>query len=755
MLPKKDPYRKFKKGDWTKSVDVRDFIVKNYSPYDGDDKFLKEPTKNTLKVWKKIKKLLKKEFKRKGVYGVDASKVSTITSHEPGFIDQRHESIFGLQADKPLIRAIKPGGGIKLVESACKELGYKVSSLIHDIFTNYVTTHNDAVFDIYANWDDFKTAEGKFLRSEHIITGLPDNYGRGRIIGDYRRVALYGIDRLIAERRADEKRICGAYMSEENIRARTFFHKQIKALNDIKQMALSYGFDISVPAVDVKEAIQWLYFGYLAAVKEQDGAAMSMGRIDAFIDVYAERDLRDRRYNEAEIQQFIDDFVMKLRIVRHLRHPEYNSLFAGDPTWITCVLGGMATDGRHMVTKTAYRMLHTLDNLGPAPEPNLTILWADGLPANFKEYSSMISVESSSLQFENDDLMRPYHGDDYGIACCVSAMALGKQMQFFGARCNIPKVLLLAINQGRNETTGNLVVKGVKPLKNRKVLDYREVKARFLEMMDWCAKKYVETMNIIHYMHDNYHYENSEMALHDPEIHRFMAFGFAGLSIVADSLSAMKYAKVMPIYDKRGVAIDFKIDGEFPCFGNNDDRVDKIAVDLCKNFTTALKKYPTYKNAEHTLSILTITSNVVYGQHTGATPDGRKSGEPFAPGANPMHGRDKKGALASLNSMAKLPYEYCRDGISNTFSITPQTLGKNEKIRTENLVNMLDGYFEKGGHHINVNVLDKETLEDAMKKPWKYPQLTIRVSGYAVNFIKLTKEQQNEVIARTFHKKFY
>ena len=748
-------YRKFKKGNWEKLIDVRDFIVKNYSSYDGDEKFLKEPTKKTLKVWKKIKKLLKKEFKRKGVYGVDTSKVSTITSHGPGFIDDNNESIFGLQTDKPLIRAIKPGGGIKLVESALKELGHKVSPLIHDIYTNYVTTHNDAVFDIYASWDDFKTAEGKFLRSEHIITGLPDNYGRGRIIGDYRRVALYGIDRLIAERRADEKRICGAYMSEENIRARTFFHKQIKALEDIKKMASSYGFDISMPATDVKEAIQWLYFGYLAAVKEQDGAAMSMGRIDAFIDIYAERDLHERRYTEAEIQQFIDDFVMKLRIVRHLRHPEYNSLFAGDPTWITCVLGGMCEDGRHMVTKTSYRMLHTLSNLGPAPEPNLTILWAAGLPANFKEYSSKISVESSSLQFENDDLMRPYHGDDYGIACCVSAMTLGKQMQFFGARCNIPKVLLLAINQGRNETTGNLVVKGVRPLKSRKVLDYREVKARFLEMMDWCAKTYVETMNVIHYMHDNYHYENSEMALHDPEIHRFMAFGFAGLSIVADSLSAMKYAKVMPVYDKRGIAVDFKIDGDFPCYGNNDDRVDKIAVDLCKTFTTYLKKYPTYKNAEHTLSILTITSNVVYGKNTGATPDGRKAGEPFAPGANPMHGRDKKGALASLNSMAKLPYEYCRDGISNTFSITPQTLGKNEKIRTGNLVNMLDGYFKKGGHHINVNVLDKETLEDAMKKPWKYPQLTIRVSGYAVNFIKLTKEQQNEVIARTFHKKFY
>jgi formate C-acetyltransferase len=750
-----DPYRGFVLGNWQKAIDVRDFISKNYKSYDGDDKFLAGPTKNTQKVWDVAKKLLKKEFKKKGLLGVDVDTVSTIISHRPGYIYKKYESIVGLQTDKPLIRAVKPGGGIKLVEKTCEDLGYKLNPKISEIYNRYILTHNDAVFDIYKSWADFYTPAGKFFRSEDIITGLPDNYGRGRIIGDYRRIALYGIDRLIEERKQDEQKICGKYMTEENMNQRTFFHKQIKALGDIKTMASSYGCDISKPATDTKEAIQWLYFGYLAAVKEQDGAAMSMGRIDAFIDVYAEKDLRSKKYSEAEIQQFIDDFVIKLRIVRHLRHPEYNALFAGDPTWITCAIGGMSKDGkRHLVTKTSYRLLHTLTNLGPAPEPNLTILWSPKLPENFKKYAAKVSVDSSSLQFENDELMRPLHGDDYAIACCVSAMTVGKQVQFFGARCNLPKLLLLLINGGKNEYTRNLVIKDLAPLKHKEVLDYKEVSTKFYKLMDWLAKKYVETMNIIHYSHDHYHYENSEMALHDAEIHRFMAFGVAGLSIVADSLSAIKYAKVTPVYDKDGIASEFKIDGDFPCYGNNDDRADKIAVEVCKKFAIALRKYPTYKSAEHTLSILTITSNVVYGEHTGATPDGRKAYEPFAPGANPMHGRDKNGALASLNSVAKLPYEYCRDGISNTFSITPQTLGKTENSRVENLVNMLDGYFVKGGFHLNVNVINRETLEDAMKHPEKYPQLTIRVSGYAVNFIKLTKEQQQEVISRTFHKKF-
>ena len=751
---KADPYAGFKKGPWQNNINVRDFILKNYSEYKGDESFLAKPTKNTKKVWKKTKKLLNKEFKKGGVLDVDIKKSSTITSHGPGYINQKFESIVGLQTEKPLVRALKANGGIRLAEKTCETLGYKPDPDLHEIYTKYLTTHNDAVFDIYKHWQDFVTPDGKFFRSEGIITGLPDNYSRGRVIGDYRRIALYGIDRLIEERNADEQRIC-TYMNEENIRKRIVFHKQLKALKDIKKMAESYGFDISGPAKDTKEAIQWIYFGYLAAVKEQDGAAMSMGRIDAFIDIFAHRDLESGKYTEDEIQQFVDDFVIKLRIVRHLRHPQYNALFAGDPTWITCVLGGMKDKKKSLVTKTAFRLLHTLTNLGPAPEPNLTILWSKNLPDGFKSYSSGVAAESSSLQFESDELMRAYHGNDYAIACCVSGMAVGKEMQFFGARCNLPKLLLLLINQGRNEMTGNLIIDKMKPLKNRKVLDYNEVSRRFYTLMDWLAKKYVETMNVIHYSHDHYHYENSQMALHDPEIHRFMAFGMAGMSIVADSLSAMKYAKVSPVYNKKGIATSFKIKGKYPAFGNNDDRVDKIAVNICKRFTKALRKYPTYKDAEHSLSLLTITANVVYGKKTGATPDGRKKGEPFAPGANPMHNRDKKGALASLNSIAKLPYDYCRDGISNTFSITPQTLGKDEYVRKENLSQMLDGYFEKGGHHININVIDRDVLEDAMKKPWKYPQLTIRVSGYAVNFIKLTEEQQKEVISRTFHKKFY
>lgn len=740
-------------------IDVRSFIQKKYKPYYGDDSFLTPPTSRTKNLFKKVQALLDKEYKKGGVLDVDTETVATITSHKAGYIDKKLEIIVGLQTDKPLKRGIKPYGGVKLIESACEAYGYKLSPRVLDIFNNYVRSHNDGVFSVYKNWKNFHTPDGKLLRKSGVITGLPDNYGRGRIIGDYRRVPLYGIDFLITEKLEELEEICG-YMDEKNIRLREEVEDQIQALKDIKTMAASYGFDLSKPASDTKEAIQWLYFAYLAAVKEQDGAAMSMGRIDAFLDIYSEEDLKSGRYTEEQIQEMVDDFVIKLRLVRHLRHPEYNSLFAGDPTWVTCVLGGMSHDGatragKHMVTKMSYRILHTLSNLGPAPEPNLTILWSKSLPENFKKYASKISVESSSIQFENDDLMRPIYGDDYGIACCVSAMAIGKQMQFFGARCNIAKLLLVAINEGYDEMEGTPIIANVPKLKHDKVLDYEEVKKQYFKLMDWLATRYVETMNLIHYMHDHYNYEKSEMALHDIDVHRFMAFGAAGLSIVADSLSAIKYAKVTAIRDKKGIAKDFKITGSFPCYGNDDDRADKIAVEVVERFITALRKNPTYRNAEHTLSILTITSNVVYGKHTGATPDGRKAGEPFAPGANPMHGRDKKGALASLNSVAKLPYSSCRDGISNTFSIVPQTLGKTLDIRVENLVNMLDGYFEKNGHHINVNVIDRAVLEDAMKKPWKYPSLTIRVSGYAVNFIKLTEEQQKEVISRTFHKEFY
>jgi len=752
-------------------VDVRSFIQKNYKPYYGDDGFLAGPTRRTKNLFKKVQDLMNKEFKKGGVLDIDTGTVSTIISHKPGYIDKKKEIIVGMQTDKPLKRGIKPFGGVKLIQSACEAYGYKLSPKVIDVFNNYVRSHNDGVFNVYKNWRDFHTPEGKLLRKFGIITGLPDNYGRGRIIGDYRRIPLYGIDYLVAEKLQEQENVC-KYMDEKNIRLREEIGDQIVALKDIKIMADSYGFDLSKPAQDTREAIQWLYFAYLAAVKEQDGAAMSMGKIDAFLDIYAEKDLRTGRYTEEQIQEMVDDFVIKLRMVRHLRHPEYNALFAGDPTWVTCVLGGMSQGsvrakangrsraknskvGKTMVTKMTYRLLHTLSNLGPAPEPNLTILWSDKLPENFKKYASKVAVESSAIQFENDELMRPIHGDDYGIACCVSAMTIGKQMQFFGARCNIAKLLLLAINQGYDEFEEELIVAGVPKLKHDKVLDYNEVKNVYFKLMDWLATRYTETMNLIHYMHDHYNYEKSEMALHDVNVHRFMAFGAAGLSIVADSLSAIKYARVTAVRNKKGIAKDFKIVGEFPCYGNDDDRADKIAVEVVERFIKSLRKNPTYRNAEHTLSILTITSNVVYGKHTGATPDGRKAFEPFAPGANPMHGRDKKGALASLNSVAKLPYSACRDGISNTFSIVPQTLGKTFDIRVQNLVDMLDGYFKKGGHHINVNVIDRSVLEDAMKQPWKYPSLTIRVSGYAVNFIKLTEEQQKEVIARTFHKEFY
>lgn len=748
------PYRKFKKGRWTDQIDVRDFVQKNYVPYKGDESFLEKPTPKTKKVWKATEKLLKAEFKKGGVLGIDTKTPSSVTSHLPGYIDKKNESIVGLQTDKPLIRAIKPKGGVRLVERACASYGYKLDPKVSALYREHVKTHNDAVFDVYLHWDEFYTLEKHNLfRKKGVITGLPDNYGRGRIIGDYRRVALYGVDRLIEEKEQEMNLECG-FMDAANIRLRSEAHYQIKALKALKEMAKSYGHDISKPAENVKEAIQWLYFAYLGAVKEQDGAAMSFGRIDSFIDVYAERDLKEGKFSEKEVQHLVDDFVIKLRLVRHLRVPEYNALFAGDPTWVTCVLGGMGKNKKPLVTKTSFRLLHTLENLGPAPEPNLTVLWSHHLPVAFKNYAAKASVDSSSIQFENDELMRPHHGDDYGIACCVSAMEIGKEMQFFGARCNLPKLLLLAINEGRDEIDDEKIVDGVPKLRHQKPLEYNEVKREFFKLMDWLCKKYVETMNIIHYSHDHFNYESEQMSLHDLKIHRFMAFGIAGISIAIDSLSAIKHAKVIPIRNKKGVAKKFKITGDYPAFGNDDDRADKIGVEIIKKFIKTLEKYPAYRDAEHTVSLLTITANVVYGHHTGATPDGRSAGEPFAPGANPMHNRDKSGALASLNSVAKLDYEYCRDGISNTFSITPMSLGKTPEQRHTNLRGILDGYFKKGGHHLNVNVLHREVLKDAMKNPAKYPQLTIRVSGYAVHFIKLTKEQQEEVISRTFHKQF-
>jgi formate C-acetyltransferase len=733
-------------------IDVRSFVQKNYKPYTGDDSFLAKPTKKTLAVWEKVKKLLLEEQKKGGVLDVDPKHISTITSHAPGYIDSKNESIVGLQTDAPLKRAIKPRGGWRVVEQACKAYGYELDPMVQEIYTKYATSFNDGVFSIYKYWEGFHTADGELFRKKGILTGLPDNYARGRIIGDTRRIALYGVDRLIE----DKKEFLASYpeiMDASHLQLREEISWQIKALEDLKTMAAGYGFDIGKPATNVKEAIQWIYFGYLGTVKEQDGAAMSIGRLDTFIDIYAERDLQAKRFSESEIQQFIDDFIIKLRIVRHLRPPEYNELFAGDPTWVTLAMGGMGQDGRPLVTKTSFRLLHSLYNLGPAPEPNLTVLWSHKLPESYKKYVSRVAIDTCALQFENDDLMRPLYEDDYGIACCVSAMKMGKQMQYFGARCNLPKALLLAINQGKDEIDDSWVVKDIPKLKNHTVLDYHEVKKEFYKLLDWLAQKYVETMNVIHYMHDKYYYENLEMALHDHHVYRFMAFGASGISIVADSLSAIKYARVKAIRDKSGVAKSFEITGDFPKYGNDDDRVDKIAIEVVKTFISKLKKYKLYRANEHTLSLLTITSNVMYGKHTGATPDGREAFTPFAPGANPMHGRDTNGAIASLNSVAKIPYAYCRDGISNTFSVVPNTLGKTADEKVNNLKGLLDGYFQKGGFHLNVNVLHRETLEDAMKHPEQYPQLTIRISGYAVHFTKLTKEQQLEVISRTFHEK--
>ncbi len=735
----------FAKGVWQDEVNVRDFIVRNYAPYDGGEEFLALPTQRTLKLWKRLSEQMKLERERGGVYEIDEKTISTITSHSAGYIDKDLEQIVGLQTDEPLKRAIMPFGGIRLVYTSLDAYGKKMDPQVANVF-QYRKTHNDGVFDAY-------TDEMKKARHTGIITGLPDAYGRGRIIGDYRRIALYGVDFLIREKEAAKKNLVFDIMDSPTIRLREEVSEQIKAFRELKEMAAKYGFDISAPARDTREAIQWLYFGYLAAVKEQNGAAMSIGRISTFLDIYAERDLADGRYTEQEIQELVDHFVMKLRIIRFLRTPAYDELFSGDPTWITEAIGGVCLDGRHMVTKMSYRFLHTLVNLGAAPEPNLTILWAQHLPTAFKEYCAKISIDTSSIQYENDDLMREKFGDDYGIACCVSAMKIGKQMQFFGARANLAKALLYAINGGRDERYGDQVAPVLAPVASE-YLEYDEVMQRFDIICEWLSKLYINTLNIIHYMHDKYCYERIEMALHDETIVRTSACGLAGLSVVVDSLSAIKYAKVRPIRNESGLAVDFEIEGDYPKFGNNDPLVDEIAVGVVKNFMKKIEKHRTYRESKPTMSILTITSNVVYGKKTGATPDGRKAGEPFAPGANPMHGRDTHGCVASMKSVAKLPYDYSEDGISYTFSIVPGALGKEAQEKVENLAALLDGYFAERGHHINVNVLNREVLLDAMEHPENYPQLTIRVSGYAVNFIKLTREQQLDVIHRTFHERF-
>ena len=734
-------------GEWTKELDVRGFIQANYTPYEGNSDFLASPTEKTTKLWNKVLELYKKETENNGVLDVDVKTPSSINAYEAGYIDKSLEEIVGFQTDEPLKRAIMPNGGIRIVEKSCESYGYKVDENIEYIYHNLRRTHNDGVFAVY-------TPDVRAARSSHLITGLPDGYGRGRIIGDYRRVALYGVDVLIKEKQLELETLDSDEFTDAIIKNREEIYDQILALEELKKMALKYGFDISVPASNAKEAFQWVYFGYLAAIKDQNGAAMSLGRTTTFLDIYVERDLNEGTLTEELAQELMDQFVMKLRMVRFLRAPEYNSLFSGDPVWVTEVLGGMGIDGRTLVTKNSFRMLHTLVNLGPAPEPNLTVLWSTRLPEGFKRFATDLSIKTSSIQYENDDLMRVTLGDDYGIACCVSAMKIGKQMQFFGARANLAKTLLYAINGGRDEKSGKQITPEFAPITSE-YLDYDEVMEKFDNMMEYVAKIYIKALNAIHYMHDKYSYEALEMALHDSErnILRTMACGIAGLSVVADSLSAIKYAKVKVIRDDTGLAVDYQVDGEFPKYGNDDDRVDSIAVDVVKKFMRKLEKHHTYRNARATLSILTITSNVVYGKATGATPDGRAAGEPFGPGANPLHGRDVNGALAVMNTIAKLPYEYAEDGISFTFSITPNTLGKDEDSKINNLVNMLDGFFIQTGHHINVNVFDRELLKDAMEHPEKYPQLTIRVSGYAVNFTKLTREQQLDVINRTIHER--
>lgn len=736
----------FKGGDWKQEINVRDFIQNNYTPYDGDSNFLEKTTEKTDKLWNEVLELYKKEHESEGgVLDIDTKTISTVSAHDAGYIDKDLEEIVGLQTDKPLKRAIMPFGGIRIVEKSCEAYGRKVDDEVENIFHHYRKTHNDGVFDVY-------TPDIRAARSSHLITGLPDGYGRGRIIGDYRRVALYGVDYLIQEKTQELDILDVDELTEDIIREREEIKEQIKALNELKVMAGKYGFDISEPASTAKEAVQWLYFAYLAAIKDQNGAAMSLGRTSTFLDIYFERDLQNGTLTEKEAQEIMDHFIMKLRLVRFLRTPEYNELFSGDPVWVTESIGGMGIDGRTLVTKNSYRLLHSLENLGPAPEPNMTVLWSTRLPDAFKRYVANLSIKTSSLQYENDDLMRITLGDDYGIACCVSPMKIGKQMQFFGARANLAKTLLYAINGGKDEKTGKQVTPKYAPITSD-YLDYDEVMEKFDQMMDYVAKIYIKALNAIHFMHDKYSYEAIEMALHDKDIIRTMACGIAGLSVVADSLSAIKYAKVKVIRDENNLAVDYEVEGDFPKFGNDDDRVDQIAVDIVKAFLVKLQKHQTYRNSKHTLSILTITSNVVYGKATGNTPDGRRAGAPFGPGANPLHGRDKNGALAVMNSIAKLPFEEAEDGISFTFSITPGTLGKTDEQRVDNLVTMLDGYFKQTGHHINVNVFDRQLLLDAMDHPEKYPQLTIRVSGYAVNFTKLTREQQLDVVNRTIHEK--
>ncbi|PEJ70038.1 formate C-acetyltransferase [Bacillus wiedmannii] len=738
----KNAWENFKGEKWKAEIDVRDFILNNVNAFEGDESFLAGATEATKQLWDQVMDLTTKERENGGVLDMDTKIVSSITSHEPGYLNKDIEKVVGFQTEKPFKRSLQPYGGIRMAEQACESYGDEMDKELSRIFRDWRKTHNQGVFDAY-------TPEMRNARKSGVITGLPDAYGRGRIIGDYRRVALYGIDHLIEAKKVDLN-LTGGVMSEDTMRLREELSEQMRALQELKQMAASHGFDISKPATNTQEAFQWLYFAYLAAIKEQNGAAMSLGRTSTFLDIYIERDLANGTLTEEEVQEIVDHFIMKLRLVKFARTPDYNELFSGDPTWVTESIGGVALDGRPLVTKNSFRFLHTLDNLGPAPEPNLTVLWSKQLPQNFKNYCAKMSIKTSAIQYENDDIMRADYGDDYGIACCVSAMRIGKQMQFFGARANLAKALLYAINDGKDEKSKAQVGPEYAPITSE-VLDYEEVMRKFDMTMEWLAGLYLNTLNVIHYMHDKYSYERIEMALHDTNVLRTMATGIAGLSVVADSLSAIKHAKVKPIRDENGIAVDFEIEGDFPKYGNNDDRVDEIAVNLVKTFMNKLRKHKTYRNSVHTMSILTITSNVVYGKKTGNTPDGRRTGEPFAPGANPMHGRDTKGALASLLSVAKLPYEDAQDGISNTFSIIPKALGKEDDVQVRNLVSMLDGYAVKEGHHLNINVFNRETLMDAMEHPEKYPQLTIRVSGYAVNFIKLTREQQIDVINRTMH----
>lgn len=735
-------WRGFAPGLWQDFIDVRDFVQLNYEPYEGDAAFLSGPTQRTTRVWETLSEMFPEE-RAKGVYDIDTKTPGRIDSHAPGYISEDDNVVVGLQTDKPLKRAMIPNGGWRMVENALKTYGYEVDPLIKEIFTHYRKTHNQGVFDVYP--DSVRKA-----RSSHIVTGLPDAYGRGRIIGDYRRVALYGVDRLIQAKKVDKADLNARFSEENVIQQREELAEQIRALEELKVMARSYGFDISGPATNAREAVQWLYFAYLAAVKEQNGAAMSLGRTSTFLDPYFERDIAEGTLTESEAQEIIDDFVIKLRIVRFLRTPEYDALFSGDPTWVTETIGGMGADGRTMVTKNSFRMLQTLNNLGPAPEPNLTVLWSENLPDGFKDFCAKTSIETSAIQYESDSLIRESWGDDAGIACCVSAMEIGKQMQFFGARVNMAKALLYAINGGKDEITGAQVAPPSNPVEGD-VLDYEDVMKKYDGLLDWLARTYVDALNCIHYMHDKYAYERIEMALHDTEILRTMACGIAGLSVAADSLAAIKYAKVVPVRNEDGIVVDYLVEGDFPHFGNDDDRVDDIAVELVQSFMDKIRNYPTYRGATHTQSVLTITSNVVYGKHTGNTPDGRRQGEPFAPGANPMNGRDTHGMLASALSVAKLPYDASQDGISLTNTVVPSGLGRTLDEQVDNLVGLLDAYMGEGGFHMNVNVLNRDTLEDAMANPENYPQLTVRVSGYAVNFVRLTKEQQMDIISRTFH----